>query len=76
MWQRHLNSAAKPFGTTGATQHYAVNDYGDVHRVVQRVTVSGVRPMGLDGWQSEPRRGDGSAYQAGFGARRDEVGKH
>ena len=52
-----------------ATQHYAVNDYGDAHRVMQRVTVSGVRPMGLDGWQSEARRGDASSYQAGFGAR-------
>jgi alpha-ketoglutarate-dependent taurine dioxygenase len=53
-----------------ATQHYAVNDYGDAHRVVQRVTVSGVRPMGLDGWQSEARRGDASSYQAGLGARK------
>jgi alpha-ketoglutarate-dependent taurine dioxygenase len=52
-----------------ATQHYAVNDYGDAHRVVRRVTVSGVRPVGLDGWQSEARKGDASSYQAGFGAR-------
>ncbi len=51
-----------------ATQHYAVNDYGDAHRVMQRVTVSGVRPVGLDGWQSEARRGDASSYQAGLGA--------
>ncbi len=53
-----------------ATQHYAVNDYGAAHRVVQRVTASGVRPMGLDGWQSEARRGDASSYQAGLGARK------
>jgi alpha-ketoglutarate-dependent sulfate ester dioxygenase len=52
-----------------ATQHYAVNDYGDAHRVVQRVTVSGVRPVGLDGWQSRARIGDASSYQAGIGAR-------
>ena len=51
-----------------ATQHYAVNDYGDAHRVVQRVTVSGTRPVGLDGWQSVARRGDNSAYQAGTAA--------
>jgi alpha-ketoglutarate-dependent taurine dioxygenase len=24
-----------------ATQHYAINDYGDQHRVVRRVTVAG-----------------------------------
>jgi alpha-ketoglutarate-dependent sulfate ester dioxygenase len=51
-----------------ATQHYAVNDYGDAHRVVQRVTVTGVRPVGQDGWQSAARKGDNSAYQAGHGA--------
>ncbi|HTW06236.1 MAG TPA: TauD/TfdA family dioxygenase [Acidimicrobiales bacterium] len=51
-----------------ATQHYAVNDYGDAHRVVQRVTVSGTSPVGLDGWQSVARKGDSSAYQSGYGA--------
>ena len=51
-----------------ATQHYAVNDYGDAHRVMQRVTVSGVRPVGLDGWRSQARRGDAWSYQAGLGA--------
>lgn len=51
-----------------ATQHYAVNDYGDAHRVVQRVTVSGSRPVGLDGWQSLALRGDDSAYQSGVAA--------
>lgn len=50
-----------------ATQHYAVNDYGTAHRVVQRVTVSGPRPVGLDGWQSVARQGDSSAYQSGSG---------
>jgi len=52
-----------------ATQHYAVNDYGDAYRVMHRVTVSGVRPVGLDGWRSVARRGDTTAYQAGLGAR-------
>lgn len=51
-----------------ATQHYAVNDYGDAHRVVQRVTVSGPRPVGVDGWQSVAHKGDNSAYQSGSGA--------
>jgi alpha-ketoglutarate-dependent sulfate ester dioxygenase len=57
-----------------ATQHYAVNDYGGAHRVVQRVTVSGARPVGLDGWRSEARKGDNASYQAGFGARGGSLG--
>lgn len=32
-----------------ATQHYAINDYGDAHRVVRRVTVSGERAVAVDG---------------------------
>jgi taurine dioxygenase len=32
-----------------ATQHYAINDYGDQHRVVRRVTVAGDVPVGVDG---------------------------
>ena len=35
-----------------ATQHYAVNDYGDQHRVVRRVTVDGDVPVGVDGRSS------------------------
>ena len=35
-----------------ATQHYAINDYGDAHRVVRRVTVSGDVPVGVDGQHS------------------------
>jgi taurine dioxygenase len=45
-----------------ATQHYAVNDYGDTHRVVKRVTVAGAVPVGLDGRQSVALRGDASTY--------------
>jgi hypothetical protein len=36
--------------------------------VVERVTVSGVRPVGLDGWQSQAIRGDNTSYQAGRSA--------
>ncbi|XAH23959.1 TauD/TfdA family dioxygenase [Xylophilus sp. GW821-FHT01B05] len=36
-----------------ATQHYAINDYGDAHRVVRRVTVSGDVPVGVDGQRSK-----------------------
>ncbi|ENX49564.1 MULTISPECIES: TauD/TfdA dioxygenase family protein [Acinetobacter] len=32
-----------------ATQHYAVNDYGDQHRVVRRVTLAGETTTGVDG---------------------------
>lgn len=32
-----------------ATQHYAVNDYGDQHRVVRRAVVDGEVPVSVDG---------------------------
>ncbi|MCE1270656.1 MAG: TauD/TfdA family dioxygenase [Acinetobacter sp.] len=32
-----------------ATQHLAVNDYGDAHRIVRRVTVHGDVPVGVNG---------------------------
>lgn len=35
-----------------ATQHYAVNDYGEQHRVVRRVTVAGDVPVSVDGRRS------------------------
>ncbi|WP_250516095.1 TauD/TfdA family dioxygenase [Caballeronia sp. INDeC2] len=35
-----------------ATQHYAVADYGDAHRVVRRATVHGDVPVGIDGCRS------------------------
>lgn len=38
-----------------ATQHYAVNDYGDGHRVVRRATVDGDVPVSVDGRQSVTR---------------------
>jgi len=43
-----------------ATQHYAINDYGDAHRVMRRITVSGDAPVAVDGQRSRvgppPRR--------------------
>ncbi|MWC27012.1 TauD/TfdA dioxygenase family protein [Paenibacillus sp. MMS18-CY102] len=36
-----------------ATQHYAVNDYGQQHRVVRRVTLAGDVPIGVDGRSSK-----------------------
>jgi taurine dioxygenase len=38
-----------------ATQHYAINDYGDQLRVVRRVTVDGIAPVGVDGRRSKTR---------------------
>ena len=38
-----------------ATQHYAVNDYGDQHRVVRRVTLDGDVPVSIDGRKSVTR---------------------
>ncbi|KAA8735389.1 TauD/TfdA family dioxygenase [Acinetobacter qingfengensis] len=35
-----------------ATQHLAVDDYGDAHRIVRRVTLSGEVPVGTDGQKS------------------------
>ncbi|UWU67784.1 TauD/TfdA family dioxygenase [Bradyrhizobium sp. NC92] len=32
-----------------ATHHYAVNDYGDQHRIVRRATIHGDIPVGVDG---------------------------
>ena len=35
-----------------ATQHIAINDYGDAHRVVRRVTLEGQVPVSVDGRRS------------------------
>jgi alpha-ketoglutarate-dependent taurine dioxygenase len=35
-----------------ATQHYAVNDYGDQPRIVRRVTIDGDVPVSIDGRRS------------------------
>lgn len=35
-----------------ATQHYAIDDYGDQLRVMRRVTLAGDVPVGIDGQQS------------------------
>ena len=47
-----------------ATQHYAVNDYGDQHRVVRRVTIAGDVPVSVDGRRSRSR----SQYARSAGA--------
>jgi alpha-ketoglutarate-dependent taurine dioxygenase len=39
-----------------ATQHYAINDYGDQPRIVRRVTVAGDVPVSVDGRRSIARK--------------------
>lgn len=48
-----------------ATQHYAINDYGDAHRVVRRVTVAGEPGVGVDGRRSRSAESS-SARAAGY----------
>ena len=45
-----------------ATQHYAIDDYGDQARRVQRVTLVGDAAMAIDGRTSETVTGDPTAY--------------
>lgn len=37
-----------------ATQHYAINDYGDAHRLMRRVTVAGEPTVAVDGQRGRP----------------------
>jgi len=46
-----------------ATQHYAINDYGDARRVVRRATVHGDVPVGIDGRRSILLKGPGVTLQ-------------
>lgn len=48
-----------------ATQHYALDDYGDLRRKVNRVTVAGDSPISINGHASIVRQGDVSTYLAG-----------
>lgn len=45
-----------------STQHYAIDDYGDQARTVQRVTLVGEPATSIDGRCSEMLAGDPSAY--------------
>ncbi|MEY9870578.1 alpha-ketoglutarate-dependent taurine dioxygenase [Streptacidiphilus sp. MAP12-33] len=45
-----------------ATQHYAPDDYGDLPRLLHRVTVAGDVPVGVDGQHSYVVEGDEAAH--------------
>jgi alpha-ketoglutarate-dependent taurine dioxygenase len=45
-----------------STQHYAIYDYGEARRRMQRVTTSGTPVVGLDGRPSVALEGDSSLY--------------
>jgi alpha-ketoglutarate-dependent taurine dioxygenase len=45
-----------------ATQHYAIDDYGDLPRVMRRVTISGDLAVATDGRTSRAVVGDASRY--------------
>src|SRR5580658_10195721 len=45
-----------------ATQHYAIADYGDERRRMQRVTTAGTPITGLDGRRSVALQGDAALY--------------
>jgi len=45
-----------------ATQHYGVADFGDAYRRVNRVTLAGDIPVGVDGRRSTVLAGDASHY--------------
>jgi taurine dioxygenase len=44
------------------TQHYAIDNYDDLPRRLNRVTVAGDVPVGLDGQRSYSLEGDASHY--------------
>ncbi|MBD2101641.1 TauD/TfdA family dioxygenase [Leptolyngbya sp. FACHB-261] len=50
------------FWDNRATQHYAIDDYGNQPRRVQRVTLIGDLPVNIDGRHSEAIKGDSSQY--------------
>ncbi|MFJ2742125.1 TauD/TfdA dioxygenase family protein [Streptomyces sp. NPDC087440] len=49
-WQWQVGDVA--IWDNRATQHYAVNDYDDLPRVVRRITLDGDVPVGVDGFRS------------------------
>lgn len=59
-WRWQVGDVA--FWDNRATQHYAIDDFGDQPRRVQRVTLVGDLPVSIDGKRSEAIKGDSAAY--------------
>jgi taurine dioxygenase len=45
-----------------ATQHYAINDYGQQRRIMRRITIAGELPVNVTGESSRSLRGDASEF--------------
>ena len=59
-WRWQVGDIA--FWDNRSTQHYAIADYGDRPRRVQRITISGDVPVSLDGQRGGVVMGDISDY--------------
>ncbi len=59
-WRWHIGDVA--FWDNRATQHYAIADYGDQPRRVQRVTIAGDIPVSINGERGEIVKGNSSDY--------------
>ncbi|EFA72187.1 TauD/TfdA family dioxygenase [Cylindrospermopsis raciborskii] len=59
-WRWKVGDVA--FWDNRATQHYAIADYGNQPRRVQRVTIVGDVPVSVNGQKSQAVKGDASIY--------------
>jgi len=61
-WRWQVGDVA--FWDNRSTQHYAIADYGNQPRRVQRITIAGDVPLSIDGNRGEGLQGDSSRYQS------------